>query len=137
MRIGRYKIKHDLGNNDYLSIQEWSRAGIASGANNELYPDVIVIDGGLGQLHAAMEVFTQMDVKPPMVISLAEEGGTGLCAGPQCAGSVPGITWGLKLLQYLRDEAHRLPAYKPVPPSSPAKSPSAASHHLGEDSMAA
>ena len=43
------------------------------GANNELYPDVILIDGGLGQLHAAMDVFKTMDVKPPMVISLAKK----------------------------------------------------------------
>ena len=34
---------------------------------------MILIDGGLGQLHAAMEVFKTMDVKPPMVISLAKK----------------------------------------------------------------
>jgi excinuclease ABC subunit C len=70
----RYKIKHDQGNNDYLSIQEVvSRRYREAGPNNELYPDVILIDGGLGQLHAAMEVFKTMDVKPPMVISLAKK----------------------------------------------------------------
>ena len=70
----RYKIKHGQGNNDYLSIQEVVSAATARpGRNNELYPDVILIDGGLGQLHAAMEVFKTMDVKPPMVISLAKK----------------------------------------------------------------
>src|SRR6476659_6103037 len=70
----RYKIKHNQGNNDYLSIQEVvSRRYREAGTNNELYPDVILIDGGLGQLHAAMDVFKQMDVKPPMVISLAKK----------------------------------------------------------------
>jgi excinuclease ABC subunit C len=69
----RYRIKHGQGNNDYLSIQEVvSRRYREAGSNNELYPDVIVIDGGLGQLHAALEVFKDMDVKPPMVISLAK-----------------------------------------------------------------
>ncbi len=34
---------------------------------------MILIDGGLGQLHAAMDVFKTMDVKPPMVISLAKK----------------------------------------------------------------
>ena len=50
-----------------------SRRYREAGANNELYPDVILIDGGLGQLHAALEVFKTMDVKPPMVISLAKK----------------------------------------------------------------
>src|SRR5438045_4492932 len=71
---GRYKIKPGQGNNDYLSIQEVvSRRYREAGANNELYPDVICIDGGLGQLHAALDVFKTMDVKPPMVISLAKK----------------------------------------------------------------
>src|SRR5207248_902945 len=70
----RYKIRHELGNNDYVSIQEVvSRRYREAGANNELYPDVILIDGGLGQLHAAMEVFKTMDVKPRRVLSLAKK----------------------------------------------------------------
>ena len=44
-----------------------------AGHGQELYPDVIVIDGGLGQLHAAIEAFDQLEVKPPMVISLAKK----------------------------------------------------------------
>ena len=45
----RYKIKHGQGNNDYLCIQEVvSRRYREAGTNNELYPDVILIDGGLG-----------------------------------------------------------------------------------------
>ena len=50
-----------------------SRRYREAGQSNELYPDVILIDGGLGQLHAAMDVFKTMDVKPPMVISLAKK----------------------------------------------------------------
>jgi excinuclease ABC subunit C len=104
----RYKIKHDLGNNDYLSIQEVvSRRYREAGANNELYPDVIVIDGGLGQLHAAMEVFTRMDVKPPMVISLAKKEELVFVQARAAPLKLPRNHMGLKLLQYLRDEAHR------------------------------
>src|SRR5205823_13339972 len=70
----RYKIKHGQGNNDFLSIQEVvDRRYREAGQSNELYPDVICIDGGLGQLHAALDVFKTMDVKPPMVISLAKK----------------------------------------------------------------
>ena len=104
----RYKIQHDLGNNDYLSIQEVvSRRYREAGQNNELYPDVILIDGGLGQLHAAMEVFTTMDVKPPMVISLAKKEELVYIQARSAPVRLPRNHMGLKLLQYLRDEAHR------------------------------
>ncbi len=104
----RYKIKHGLGNNDYLSIQEVvSRRYREAGTNNELYPDVIVIDGGLGQLHAAMEVFKTMDVKPPMVISLAKKEELVYTQARSEPIRLARNNTGLKLLQYARDEAHR------------------------------
>jgi excinuclease ABC subunit C len=104
----RYKIKHEQGNNDYLSIQEVvSRRYREAGANNELYPDVIVIDGGLGQLHAALEVFKTMDVKPPMVISLAKKEELVYVQARSEPIRLPRNNVGLKMLQYIRDEAHR------------------------------
>src|SRR5690606_27325070 len=71
----RYRIRSaDGGNDDYASIREVvSRRYREAGAGEALYPDVILIDGGLGQLHAALEAFEQLDVKPPMVISLAKK----------------------------------------------------------------
>jgi excinuclease ABC subunit C len=104
----RYKIKHGQGNNDYLSIQEVvSRRYREAGSNNELYPHVILIDGGLGQLHAAMEVFTTMDVKPPMVISLAKKEELVYVQAKAQPVKLPRNHAGLRLLQYIRDEAHR------------------------------
>ena len=104
----RYKIKHGQGNNDYLSIQEVvSRRYREAGTNNELYPDVILIDGGLGQLHAAMDVFKTMDVKPPMVISLAKKEELVYAQAKSDPIKLPRNHLGLKLLQYIRDEAHR------------------------------
>jgi hypothetical protein len=104
----RYKIKHGQGNNDYLSIQEVvSRRYREAGQNNELYPDVILIDGGLGQLHAALEVFKDMDVKPPMVISLAKKEELVYAQAKKEPIRLPRNNTGLKLLQYIRDEAHR------------------------------
>ncbi len=104
----RYKISHGQGNNDYLSIQEVvSRRYREAGSNNELYPDVILIDGGLGQLHAALEVFKTMNVKPPMVISLAKKEEL---VYAQARGEPIRLArnhLGLKMLQYIRDEAHR------------------------------
>jgi excinuclease ABC subunit C len=104
----RYKIKHGQGNNDYLSIQEVvSRRYREAGANNELYPDVILIDGGLGQLHAAMDVFKTMDVKPPMVISLAKKEELVYTQARSEPIRLARNNAALKLLQYARDEAHR------------------------------
>lgn len=104
----RYKIKHGQGNNDYLSIQEVvSRRYREAGASNELYPDVILIDGGLGQLHAAMDVFRTMDIKPPMVISLAKKEELVFVQAKSEPIRLARNNLGLKLLQYVRDEAHR------------------------------
>jgi excinuclease ABC subunit C len=104
----RYKIKHGQGNNDYLSIQEVvGRRYREAGANHELYPDVILIDGGLGQLHAAMEVFKDMDVKPPMVISLAKKEELVYTQARSEPVRLNRNHPALRLLQYIRDEAHR------------------------------
>jgi excinuclease ABC subunit C len=104
----RYKIRHGQGNNDYLSIQEVvSRRYREAGASNELYPDVILIDGGLGQLHAAMEVFKMMDVRPPMVIALAKKEELVYAQARSEPLKLARNNAGLRLLQYVRDEAHR------------------------------
>jgi excinuclease ABC subunit C len=105
----RYRIKTVAGgNDDYASIREVvSRRYREAGAGHELYPDVILIDGGLGQLHAAMEAFDQLGVKPPMVISLAKKEEliyTQVKSEPIRLGRENS---GLRLCQAIRDEAHR------------------------------
>ncbi len=103
----RYRIK-TVDNDDYAAIAEVvSRRYRDAGQGQELYPDVILIDGGLGQLHAAMAVFDDLDVKPPMVISLAKKEEliyTQAKAEPIKLGRE---NLGLKLCQAIRDEAHR------------------------------
>ena len=84
-----------------------SRRYREAGTNNELFPDVILIDGGLGQLHAAMDVFKTMDVKPPMVISLAKKEELVYTQAKSEPIRLARNHVGLKLLQYIRDEAHR------------------------------
>jgi excinuclease ABC subunit C len=104
----RYKIRHGQGNNDYLSIQEVvSRRYREAGASNELFPDVILIDGGLGQLHAALDVFKTMDVKPPMVISLAKKEELVYVQAKSEPIHLSRNNAALRMLQYVRDEAHR------------------------------
>ncbi len=93
---------------DYAMIREvvqrrYRRAGEAE----ELFPDVILIDGGLGQLHAALEACGEMFVKPPMVISLAKREEELYRQARQRPIKLPRNDPALRLLQQVRDEAHR------------------------------
>ncbi len=95
-------------NDDYASIKEVvSRRYREAGAGHELYPDVILIDGGLGQLHAAMEAFDTLDVKPPMVISLAKKEELIYIQRRSEPVRLGRENPGLRLCQAIRDEAHR------------------------------
>ncbi|MCL4210588.1 MAG: excinuclease ABC subunit UvrC, partial [Phycisphaerales bacterium] len=78
-----------------------------AGAGDELYPDVILIDGGLGQLHAAMEAFAQLEVKPPMVISLAKKEELIYVQDRAAPIRLGRENPALRLCQAMRDEAHR------------------------------
>ncbi|MHC5004895.1 MAG: excinuclease ABC subunit UvrC, partial [Planctomycetota bacterium] len=74
---------------------------------HELYPDVILIDGGLGQLHAALEAFEQLEAKPPMVISLAKKEELIYVQQRSEPIRLGRENPALKLCQAIRDEAHR------------------------------
>ncbi len=109
----RYRIKviasgQAVPGDDYAAIREVvSRRYRDAGAGQELYPEVIVIDGGLGQLHAAMEAFDQLDVKPPMVISLAKKQELIYIQARSEPVRLGRENPALKLCQAIRDEAHR------------------------------
>ena len=105
----RYRIKQvEGGNDDYASIREVvGRRYREAGQGKELYPDVIVIDGGLGQLHAAMEALDPLEHKPPMVISLAKKDELIYTQAHSEPIKLSRSNAGLKLVQAVRDEAHR------------------------------
>ncbi len=95
-------------NDDYAAIREVvSRRYREAGAGQELYPDVILIDGGLGQLHAAMEALADLDVQPPMVISLAKKEELVYVHARSEPIRLSREHLGLRLCQAIRDEAHR------------------------------
>lgn len=103
----RYKVR-TVSNDDYMAIREVvSRRYRDAGAGQELYPDVILIDGGLGQLHAGLEAFEQLDLKPPMVISLAKKEELVYVQRASEPVRLARTNAGLRLLQAIRDEAHR------------------------------
>ncbi len=104
----RYKIRHGQGNNDFLSMQEVISRRYREAANgSELYPDLIVIDGGVGQLSSVMTAFADAELKPPMVVSLSKQEELVHLPGVSEPLKLPRNHLGLKMLQYARDEAHR------------------------------
>ncbi len=95
-------------NDDYASIREVvSRRYRDAGAGEELYPDVVLIDGGLGQLHAALEAFETLGVQPPMVISLAKKEELIYVQQRSEPIRLARTNAGLRLCQQVRDESHR------------------------------
>lgn len=106
----RFRIKSlAVGSvDDYKSIQEViARRYREAGTNHELYPDIILIDGGLGQLHAARDAFAEMEIAPPMVISLAKREEEIYVQARSAPLKLSRTNPALKLLQHIRDEAHR------------------------------
>jgi len=104
----RYKIKTVAGSDDCACIREvvWRRYKYA-GMEAELFPDVILIDGGRGQLNAAFSAFDDMAFTPPVLLSLAKKEEKLFIHGRSRALKLPGNDPGLQLLQAARDEAHR------------------------------
>lgn len=70
-------------------------------------PDLIVIDGGKGQLSSAVKVLTDIGLENLNVIGLAKRLEEVFLPGNPEAQSIPHTSSGLKLLQRIRDEAHR------------------------------
>ncbi|MGI6434156.1 MAG: excinuclease ABC subunit UvrC [Syntrophomonadaceae bacterium] len=104
----RFKIKLEQ-NNDYASLAEALRRRFTEARQgNPAFlpePDLILIDGGVGQLHAAREVMQSLQVDVP-VVALAEREET--IYQPDARPLIlPRRNQGLMLLQRVRDEAHR------------------------------
>ena len=104
----RFRIKGVEGVDDYAAIREViTRRYRYAAEGEELYPDVILIDGGLGQLHAGLEAFGEMNLRPPMVISLAKREEEIYIQAKSAPVRLPRNNPALRLLQQMRDEAHR------------------------------
>jgi excinuclease ABC subunit C len=70
-------------------------------------PDLIVIDGGRGQIGAALKAFIALGLEPPALIGLAKQHETVIFPDERPPLNLPLAHPGLQLLQRLRDEAHR------------------------------
>ncbi|MSR18726.1 MAG: excinuclease ABC subunit UvrC [Phycisphaerales bacterium] len=103
----RFRVR-TATNDDYSAISEVvSRRYRDAGEGNELFPDLILIDGGRAQLAAAMRAFTQLPQKPPLVVSLAKREELLWIEGRAEPLRLSRTHLGLRLCQAVRDEAHR------------------------------
>jgi len=104
----RYKIKSVTGVDDFASIREVvSRRIQGLQERDEPFPDIFMIDGGKGQLSSALAAFEALGVKPPTLISLAKKEEEIYLPGRSDPIVLSRRSFSLRLLQYVRDEAHR------------------------------
>jgi excinuclease ABC subunit C len=109
----RYRIRSVEGVDDFASIREvisrrFRGAGyVRPGESEAIFPDVLLIDGGKGQLNAAQDVFHFLGVEPPCLISLAKREEEVYRPGDAEPLKLSRHSAALRLLQYVRDEAHR------------------------------
>lgn len=103
----RFKIKTVDGIDDFKMMREVVyRRYKRLRDENRMFPDLIVIDGGKGQLSAACDALKTLAVDIP-IISLAKREEEVFKPGRRVSIKFPHHQLGLQLLQRMRDEAHR------------------------------
>jgi excinuclease ABC subunit C len=104
----RFRIKSFVGNDDFRAMTEVvGRRYRRLAEEKKSFPDLVVIDGGPGQVGAALKAFAALELPPPPLIGLAKEHETVVFADGRPPLNLPLDHPGLQLLQRLRDEAHR------------------------------
>jgi excinuclease ABC subunit C len=104
----KFKIKSVEGIDDFKSMREvifrrYSRVQ----AENQPMPDLIMVDGGKGQLSSAYEVLSELGLRETPLIGLAKRLEEVYVVGSLDPLILPRSSSSLRLLQQLRDEAHR------------------------------
>jgi len=104
----RFQIKSFIGNDDFRAMEEVvGRRYRRLKEEDRPFPDLVVIDGGVGQVGAALKAFVALDLSPPPLIGLAKKEETVIFPDGRQPLNLPVAHPGLRLLQRLRDEAHR------------------------------
>lgn len=104
----RYQIQSFVGNDDFRAMEEVvARRYRRLFEEARPFPDLIVIDGGRGQVSAALKAFLGQSLEPPPLIGLAKKEETVIFDDAREPLQLPGNHRGRLLLQRLRDEAHR------------------------------
>jgi excinuclease ABC subunit C len=104
----RFKIKTVEGIDDYAMIAEVVRRRYKYALRGEeLWPDLFLIDGGLGHLRAAEAALRGMKAPDVKIASIAKRQEDIYLQGSSEPVRLPAHSPVRKLLQYVRDEAHR------------------------------
>ena len=104
----RFKIRTVDGVDDFASMREVvSRHFRRLQQEGEAFPDILLIDGGKGQLGAAMAALSSIGVTAPFVCSLAKREEEIFLPGDSEPRILSKHSFALRLLQYVRDESHR------------------------------
>lgn len=104
----KFIIKTVAGPDDFLSMQEVIKRRYSKLIEqNEQLPDLIMVDGGKGQLSSTVEILNKLQLKNFNIIGLAKRLEEVYFPGNSEPESIPKTSSGLKLLQQVRDEAHR------------------------------
>ena len=104
----RFKIKTVKGIDDYAMIAEVVKRRYKYALRGEeLWPDLILIDGGIGHLRAAEGAIREMDAPAVKIASIAKKEEEIYLQQSSKPLKLPAHSPARKLLQYVRDEAHR------------------------------
>ena len=104
----KYKIKGVNGIDDFAAIREVVvRRYRKLKDEKSSYPDLILIDGGKGQLNMAISALRDLGLDYLLVIGLAKRLEEVFVPGNSDPQSIPKNSPGLILLRKIRDEAHR------------------------------
>jgi excinuclease ABC subunit C len=104
----RFRIRDVDGVDDYASIREVvARRFRKLRDDGDVFPDILLVDGGIGQLRKALEAFRALEIEPPFVLSLAKREELVYAMNCDTPLRLSRRSYALRLLQYVRDEAHR------------------------------
>ncbi len=105
----RFRIRTVTVTDDYAMMQEVVRRRFTRLAEEgQAFPDILLLDGGLGHLNAVMGEFQRLAIEPPLVLALAKHDGDHLFrAGVEGRLEIDRRAAGFRLLQRVRDESHR------------------------------
>jgi excinuclease ABC subunit C len=110
----RFNISNITPGDDYAAMRQVIERRIKRIISEEQKkPDMMLIDGGKGQLKMAMEIFEEFDVIGIRLVSIAKGEGrksgleTLIFDDGEIIQDIPKNNLGFHLLQHIRDEAHR------------------------------
>lgn len=104
----KFIIKTVEGPDDFASMREIIYRRYSKVLEENLqFPDLIMVDGGKGQLSSAVEILDELGIKNYQIIGLAKRLEEVFLPDETEAQSIPKTSSSLKLLQHVRDEAHR------------------------------